>query len=109
MRQALRHAREVQKNQRTESCRTISRDEPASTQPPSGNSAIVKWDNVVGEDLVGMAALSGDQHSIAASGVGQSGFDCGPAVGFNTDLSGLVKAGQEVARGSGSGLRCGGC
>ena len=56
-----------------------------------------------------MAAFAGDQHGIAGTGVGKRGLDREPAVGLDADLAGLVKAGQEVARGSGGGLRCGGC
>ena len=50
----------------------------------------------ISEDLVGVAALAGDQDRVARTGVAQGGLDGALAVGLNTDLSRTVEAAEQV-------------
>ena len=68
------------------------------SEPLAGDMGIVKGDNAIGEDLVGMAAFAGDQHGIASAGVGQGGLDGLAAVGLDADLARPPEPGQESSR-----------
>src|SRR3982750_1065384 len=55
---------------------------PPVAEPGPGDGEVVEGDDPVGEDLVGVASLAGDQHGVAGPGVGQRGLDRPPAVGL---------------------------
>ena len=65
-------------------------------EPLAGDLGVVEGDDAIGEDLVGVAALAGDQHGVAGAGVGQRGLDGLAAVGLDADLARPPEAGQEL-------------
>jgi hypothetical protein len=69
----------------------------ATAQPARYDGGVVKWDDSVCENLNGMAAFAGDEHTIAASGLREHRFNRRTTVSLDQDPTWLVESTQEVA------------
>src|SRR5205823_9267152 len=67
-----------------------------AAEPLGGDGVVVERDGPVGEDLVVLIPLAGDQDAIPRLGHAQRRLDRGAAVGLNLHATWAVKAGEEV-------------
>src|SRR3954462_6983917 len=65
-------------------------------EPLGSDLPVVEREDAVGEDLVGLLPLAGDQDRVTAAGVGQGRRDCAVAVGLDPHPSRAPEAGEQV-------------
>ena len=71
-----------------DSCRTIHRCRHCDCAATGWHGVVVKRDDSVGENLEGMATLTGDQHGVAATSAGKRRFDRGRRSGSTQTFPG---------------------
>ena len=71
------------------------------TEPLAGDGSVVKRDDGICEDLVGMTTFAGDQHHVTGTGVSQCGLDGDPSVGLDAELCPAVETRPASRRESG--------